>query len=61
MLSVPCSFFGQQWVRVNQLGYMPQSIKVAVYISTDNADAGEFHLCDAATGAVCLYGKGIES
>ena len=36
---------------------MPQSIKVAVYISTDNADAGEFYLCDAATGAVVYTGK----
>ncbi|MCU0457271.1 MAG: hypothetical protein MUE74_13310, partial [Bacteroidales bacterium] len=27
---------GQSWIRINQLGYLPQSVKVAVFISTDD-------------------------
>ena len=58
---MPFCFFGQQWVRVNQLGYMPQSVKVAVFISTDDTDAGDFTVCDAATGKVVYSGKAERS
>ena len=57
LMLMPFCFFGQQWVRVNQLGYMPQSVKVAVFISTDDTDAGDFTVCDAATGKVVYSGK----
>ena len=38
-----------QWIRINQLGYLPQSIKVAVFISEENADIKKFEVVDAAT------------
>ena len=61
LMLMPFCFFGQQWVRVNQLGYMPQSVKVAVFISTDETDAGDFTVCDAATGRAVYSGKAEKS
>ena len=56
-LTISGSLRGQKWIRVNQLGYMPQSIKVAVYISTGNTGATIFHLCDAVTGEAVYTGE----
>lgn len=39
----------QSWIRINQLGYLPQSVKVAVLISLDNVVVKDFTLCDAIT------------
>ncbi len=44
--------WGQQWIRVNQLGYLPQDSKTAVFISTEDIPDGEFILCDAVTNQV---------
>ena len=38
------------WIRINQLGYLPQATKVAVLISEENVDIAEFRLVDAYTG-----------
>jgi hypothetical protein len=38
-----------QWIRINQLGYLPQSIKVAVFISEENATLKNFEVVDATT------------
>ncbi|MBQ2133243.1 MAG: hypothetical protein II202_04055, partial [Bacteroidales bacterium] len=32
----------QKWVRVNTVGYLPDDIKVAVYISTEPSDEKTF-------------------
>lgn len=40
----------QQWIRVNQIGYLPDSKKIAVFISTEKSAAGDFSVCDAVTG-----------
>ncbi|RPD96604.1 cellulase [Aureibaculum marinum] len=37
------------WIRINQLGYLPQSIKVAVLGSKDNIEVKKFSLVDAKT------------
>jgi hypothetical protein len=39
----------QSFIRVNQLGYLPKSIKVAVLLSKDNINPGRFELADALT------------
>ncbi|MFZ5516000.1 MAG: glycoside hydrolase family 9 protein [Candidatus Zhuqueibacterota bacterium] len=39
----------QSWIRINQLGYVPASIKVAVLVSKDDIDCARFSLHDAAT------------
>ena len=38
------------WIRINQLGYTPSGIKVAVWCSNDNRAISSFRLVDAATG-----------
>ena len=35
------------WIRVNQLGYLPQATKVAVYMSNDDVQVDGFELIDA--------------
>lgn len=47
----------QVWIRVNNLGYRPNDIKVAVMISTISVD-GNFLLKDAITDRVVLKGVG---
>ena len=48
---------GQSWIRINQLGYLPESIKVAVFISTDESLSKEFTVHNAITGAVVFKNK----
>jgi endoglucanase len=39
-----------QWIRINQLGYTPGGVKVAVWCSQENASITTFELIDSATG-----------
>ena len=48
---------GQSWIRINQLGYLPQSVKAAVFISLTEEKAGDFRLCDAITDEVVFKAK----
>ena len=41
-----------EWIRINQLGYLPQSIKVAVFMSEEGNELTEFQLVDAYTQQV---------
>lgn len=34
---------GGSWIRINQLGYTPQGIKVAVWCSKNEKDISTFH------------------
>ncbi|MBQ1709260.1 MAG: glycoside hydrolase family 9 protein [Bacteroidales bacterium] len=47
----------QTWVRINQAGYLPDDIKVAVLISTTKT-SGDFVVRDAMTDAEVLRGEG---
>jgi peptidoglycan/xylan/chitin deacetylase (PgdA/CDA1 family) len=42
----------QSWIRINQLGYLPVSVKVAVFISIEPVIVNDFTLCDAITGKI---------
>ena len=42
----------EEWIRINQLGYLPQSIKVAVFMSEDECALPQFELVDAYTQEV---------
>ena len=53
------SSYGQGWVRINQLGYLPVSVKVAVYISTEPAAVKSFSICDAITDRTVFKGKPV--
>lgn len=41
-----------EWIRVNQLGYLPHSVKVAVYLSEDSTTITSFDVVDAFSGEV---------
>ncbi len=47
----------QSWIRINQLGYLPRSVKVAVFLSTDRLKISDFTLCDATTNRIVYTGK----
>jgi len=42
------------WIRINQLGYTPASIKVAVWCSKDTAEITTFQLIDASTKKIAF-------
>ncbi|MDX9773165.1 MAG: glycoside hydrolase family 9 protein [Bacteroidales bacterium] len=48
---------GDSWIRINQLGYLPGSVKVAVYISQEQESISSFNVCEALTGKVVFKGK----
>lgn len=41
-----------EWIRINQLGYLPQSVKVAVFMSEEETNIENFSLIDAFTEKV---------
>lgn len=53
------AFAQTSWVRVNQLGYMPDSKKVAVFISLENHADRKFDVKDSKSGKVVFSGEGI--
>ena len=60
-LSIALLYFlplhAQTWIRINQAGYLPDDVKVAVLISTADTD-GAFSVYDAISGAQVLQGQG---
>ncbi|MBN1349446.1 glycoside hydrolase family 9 protein, partial [candidate division KSB1 bacterium] len=52
---------GDTWIRINQLGYFPQSVKIAVLGSKDSIGCTEFSLSDAATGKPVWTSETIRS
>lgn len=51
------SVSGQSWIRINQLGYLPKSVKVAVFISTEDVQLKKFTVHNAITGKIIFTGK----
>ncbi|MDR3134452.1 MAG: glycoside hydrolase family 9 protein [Prevotellaceae bacterium] len=49
------------WLRINQLGYIPHSVKVAVFLSQAGAVTPDFAVKEAATGKTVFTGQGIET
>ena len=39
----------RSWIRINQLGYQPGNVKVAVWCSKDSSQIKTFQLIDAVT------------
>lgn len=44
------------WIRVNQLGYLPQSTKVAVWVTKDNKNIKKFKVINATTSKEAFAG-----
>lgn len=55
-----CLFAQKSWIRINQLGYTPNSIKVAVLISKENIDVSSFAVYDT-TGSKIFESSHVES
>ena len=51
------AFAQESWIRINQLGYIPEGIKAAVWCSKGNAALADWSLVDAASGKVVFKGK----
>jgi hypothetical protein len=49
------------WIRINQAGYLPDDVKVAVFISENANDSKTFQVKDAETNRVVLKGEGISA
>jgi peptidoglycan/xylan/chitin deacetylase (PgdA/CDA1 family) len=67
-LLVVCAFLSgnsllaqQSWIRINQLGYLPNSVKVAVLVSKERPKVTEFELCEALTDRVVWKAKTVQS
>ncbi len=54
ILSISCKGKSEEQVRINQLGYRPGDVKVAVFMGKDRNDLKSFRLVDAETGRVVL-------
>ena len=44
--------FAGSWVRINQIGYLPEATKVAVFMSNEAVQVNGFELVDAFAGEV---------
>jgi peptidoglycan/xylan/chitin deacetylase (PgdA/CDA1 family) len=44
-------------IRINQLGYLPKSVKVAVFLSSENAENSTFTIHKAISGELVFTGK----
>lgn len=51
----------KSWVRINQLGYLPKSVKVAVFCSKEMTQLADFEVCDALTDKVVFKSKRIKT
>ncbi len=53
------SFAQKTWIRINQLGYLEESIKVAVFISKENLKLDSFELINAEINESVFKGKPV--
>lgn len=51
----------QSWIRINQLGYLPNSTKVAVFLSKEENREPSFYLKDARNDQTVFKGEGTVS
>jgi endoglucanase len=56
-LLVPATYAKDCWIRVNQLGYLPDSIKLAVLMSTEKLDLDQFQVREAITHTVVFEAR----
>ncbi|HBQ81999.1 MAG: cellulase [Bacteroidetes bacterium GWA2_40_15] len=54
VLTISCSNRQSDWIRINQLGYRPGDVKVAVYISNKPVTIKTFSVIDVSTGKVAM-------
>jgi endoglucanase len=52
--SISCRNEGGGWIRINQLGYRNDDIKIAVFLSLKTSDLKSFRIIDAKSGEVVM-------
>lgn len=57
--SVSVSEQTDSWIRINQIGYLPDDVKVAVFISQRAGSGHSFQVKDAQTNQTVLKGAGV--
>ena len=57
--SITVSGQNSSWIRINQAGYLPQDVKVAVFISEKANKSKTFQVKEAQTHRVVLKGEGV--
>ncbi|MCQ2146565.1 MAG: glycoside hydrolase family 9 protein, partial [Bacteroidales bacterium] len=57
---VTISINAGEWIRINQLGYLPDATKVAVYMSNDKTPVTSFKVIDIYTGKVVYSSKATD-
>jgi endoglucanase len=60
ILSAAQMFSQSSWIRINQLGYLEQSIKNAVFVSKENPEVKSFTIHDAETNKEVWSSKQIK-
>lgn len=60
-LCFAASALAEGWIRINQLGYLPDAAKVAVLMSQEDVTVTEFQLIDAYTGAVAYRSGNVRA
>jgi endoglucanase len=53
--------FSQSWIRINQLGYTPRSVKVAVWTSKTTGKIRDFALVDATSGKKVFHSRKVKA
>ncbi len=61
LFSVSNQLAANSWIRVNQAGYLPADIKVAVFISLNEKSTPVFEVRDALTDKIVFQGAGKKS
>jgi endoglucanase len=54
ILTISCTRETDKWIRINQLGYRTNDIKVAVFLSKKNLSLGSYKVIDVYTGKTIL-------
>jgi len=53
--------YAQSWIRINQLGYTPNAVKVAVLVSKDQVHCSNFELYNALTDKMVYASASVNS
>ena len=51
----------KSWIRINQLGYTPKSVKIAVLASQEDITIDSYHIIDVLTAETVFRSKNIKS
>jgi endoglucanase len=59
--STSCRNKSEAWIRINQLGYRPNDIKVAVYLSKKGIPIQSFKVIETSSGKMVMIFKNVEN